>query len=272
MEARDRRRGGLAGAAQARRRPLPAGDRLDRRAANRRRDARRARRSTESARRSPPSATRRTAAPRLCRGPEPLDAARDRVDQRGRRCKVRWETLEPGPVGEYLAVDDMDATGKTYAPVDLNDPRLLAQDGWAPSEGNPQFHQQMVYAVAMKTIEHFERALGRPVLWRPAPNPANAVRRQRLRPAAARSARTRCGRPTPSTARRRSRCSSATSRPPPTTPATTCRAAASTPASRTTSSRTRPRTRSSTACTAASTSRPTSTCWRSTRPSPTSWR
>jgi hypothetical protein len=26
----------------------------------------------------------------------------------------------------------------------------------------------------MKTIEHFERALGRPVLWRPAPNPRNA--------------------------------------------------------------------------------------------------
>jgi hypothetical protein len=31
----------------------------------------------------------------------------------------------------------------------------------------------MVYAVAMKTIEHFERALGRPVLWRPRPNPKN---------------------------------------------------------------------------------------------------
>jgi len=31
----------------------------------------------------------------------------------------------------------------------------------------------MVYAVVMKTVEHFERALGRPVLWRPRPNPAN---------------------------------------------------------------------------------------------------
>jgi hypothetical protein len=31
----------------------------------------------------------------------------------------------------------------------------------------------MVYAVAMKTIEHFERALGRPVLWRPQTNPSN---------------------------------------------------------------------------------------------------
>ena len=81
--------------------------------------------------------------------------------------KIPWEELEKGPVGEYVAVEDMDAAEKLYKPVDLNDPRLLAQDGWAPSEGNPQFHQQMVYAVAMKTIKHFESALGRPVLWRP---------------------------------------------------------------------------------------------------------
>ncbi|HEY6802453.1 MAG TPA: S8 family serine peptidase [Pyrinomonadaceae bacterium] len=85
--------------------------------------------------------------------------------------KVRWEPLEKGPAGEYLKVEDIDASGKQYEPVDLNDPRLLAQDGWRPSEGNAGFHQQMVYAVAMKTIEHFERALGRPVLWRPRINP-----------------------------------------------------------------------------------------------------
>lgn len=89
--------------------------------------------------------------------------------------KVRWEELaKKGTAGEYLAIDDVDASKKRYDAIDLNDPRLLAQDGWAPSEGNPQFHQQMVYAVAMKTIEHFERALGRPVLWRPRINPANA--------------------------------------------------------------------------------------------------
>jgi len=57
-----------------------------------------------------------------------------------------------GPTGEYLSVEDVDDAGKRlYKPVDLDDSRLLAQDGWAPSEGNPQFHQQMVYAVAMKT-------------------------------------------------------------------------------------------------------------------------
>jgi hypothetical protein len=84
---------------------------------------------------------------------------------------VRWETLTPGPAGEYFKVDDVDAGGTKYDPVDLDKPQLLAQEGWAPSEGNPQFHQQMVYAVAMRTVEHFERALGRPVLWRPEPHP-----------------------------------------------------------------------------------------------------
>src|SRR5260370_29646994 len=74
--------------------------------------------------------------------------------------KVPWERnpakegdgtpLEAGPVGEYLAVVDVDPASQCfYQPVDLNDPDLLAQDGLTPSEGNPQFHQQMVYAVAM---------------------------------------------------------------------------------------------------------------------------
>ncbi|MEQ8329360.1 MAG: S8 family serine peptidase [Longimicrobiales bacterium] len=83
--------------------------------------------------------------------------------------EIPWEEeMKPGPVGEYVAVDDVDAaTGDRYDPVDLNHPHLLARDGWSPSAGNAQFHQQMVYAVAMKTIGHFERALGRPVLWRP---------------------------------------------------------------------------------------------------------
>src|SRR5688572_8752125 len=80
---------------------------------------------------------------------------------------VPWEKdLLEGPVGEYIEVIDSDpASGVFYKPVDLNDPRILAQDGLAPSESNPQFHQQMVYAVAMTTIGHFEQALGRVALW-----------------------------------------------------------------------------------------------------------
>ncbi len=82
---------------------------------------------------------------------------------------VRWEPkpeLQPGPIGEYIEVIDVDpSSGVMYKPVDLNDPSILAQNGLAPSETNPQFHQQMVYAVAMTTIRHFEQALGRVALW-----------------------------------------------------------------------------------------------------------
>ena len=82
---------------------------------------------------------------------------------------VRWEQdLLPGPVGEYLEVIDVDPSSRCcYAPIDLNESNVIIRDGLDPSEANPLFHQQMVYAVAMKTIEHFERALGRVALWAP---------------------------------------------------------------------------------------------------------
>ena len=88
--------------------------------------------------------------------------------------RIPWEahprdgisSLQQGPVGEYLEVTDYDpASGCFYEPVDLDDQRLLAMDGLSPSEGDPKFHQQMVYAVAMNLIDHFERALGRRALW-----------------------------------------------------------------------------------------------------------
>jgi pimeloyl-ACP methyl ester carboxylesterase len=76
--------------------------------------------------------------------------------------------LQPGPVGEYLEVVDYDPASRSfYAPVDLNHPNLLAQDGCPISETDPRFHQQMVYAVAMQTISVFEKSLGRVVQWSP---------------------------------------------------------------------------------------------------------
>lgn len=109
-----------------------------------------------------------------------FSASLDTADINEVTLKVRWEKIKTtavphtdkngdktGPLGEYLAIDDLDANGTTrYEPVDLNACELLAQDGWPPADGNAKFHQQMVYAVAMKTIGHFEAALGRPVLWR----------------------------------------------------------------------------------------------------------
>src|SRR5262249_31569542 len=83
-----------------------------------------------------------------------------------------WEDLKPGPVGEYLEVIDFDpASDCYYEPINLDDSPLLAQDGLAPSEGTPQFHQQMAYAVASLTIDNFEHSLGRRTLWRPRPDP-----------------------------------------------------------------------------------------------------
>lgn len=80
--------------------------------------------------------------------------------------KIHWEKLESGPTGEYVEVIDVDpASGFYYEGINLNDPHILAQDGVNPSESNPKFHQQMVYAVAMRTIENFEKALGRKALW-----------------------------------------------------------------------------------------------------------
>lgn len=83
--------------------------------------------------------------------------------------QIPWEhPLDPGPCGEYVEVLDYDPASRCwYEPIDLNAYEIAAQDGVAPSEGNPQFHQQMVYAVAMNTIQHFEKALGRPAFWAP---------------------------------------------------------------------------------------------------------
>jgi len=80
--------------------------------------------------------------------------------------KLKWEDLEKGPSGEYLEVVDHDpASSCYYTKVDLNDIYCLSQQGLEPSEGNPQFHQQFVYAVVMKVIHQFEKALGRKVHW-----------------------------------------------------------------------------------------------------------
>ena len=82
--------------------------------------------------------------------------------------RVPFERLSPGPVGEYIEVMDFDPASHTwYEPIDLGHEEVASQHGLPPSEGNPQFHQQFVYAVAMKTIRHFERALGRKIVWSP---------------------------------------------------------------------------------------------------------
>jgi hypothetical protein len=70
--------------------------------------------------------------------------------------------------GRRIEVVDVDASGSTpvwLKPVNLSQANIAMQHGLDPSESDPQFHQQMVYAVAMRTIEQFDRALGRIVLF-----------------------------------------------------------------------------------------------------------
>jgi hypothetical protein len=80
---------------------------------------------------------------------------------------VLYEPLKAGPVGQRFAVIDYDGANNTfYKPVDLDDPKVLIKDGFDPSESDPRFHQQMVYAVASETLQRFEHALGRHIPWR----------------------------------------------------------------------------------------------------------
>lgn len=90
------------------------------------------------------------------------------------RIEVPAEVLAAGPWGHRVQVIDYDASTHTlYAPhadaytaiVDGTyvDPYAGASD--AQLLGDPQFHAQNVYAIAMRTLATFERALGRRVGW-----------------------------------------------------------------------------------------------------------
>ncbi|HKR02669.1 MAG TPA: hypothetical protein VJT09_18465, partial [Pyrinomonadaceae bacterium] len=81
--------------------------------------------------------------------------------------EVRYEKLLPGPIGKRVAVIDYDGANQVfYKPVNLDDPSLLIRGGLSPTESDPRFHQQMVYAVVSETIQHYEAALGRRIRWR----------------------------------------------------------------------------------------------------------
>jgi hypothetical protein len=81
---------------------------------------------------------------------------------------IPFEKLKKGPVGRKVAVVDYDGSNRCYYEgVDLDSSAILGQNGLTPSESDPRFHQQMVYAVVSDTIRRFERALGREIHWRP---------------------------------------------------------------------------------------------------------
>jgi len=77
------------------------------------------------------------------------------------------EALEPGPRGYRVQVVDYDSAADTlYAPLPIGldeDPYKDAADRVLVHD--PRFHQQNVYAIVMRTLARFERALGRRVSW-----------------------------------------------------------------------------------------------------------
>ncbi len=83
------------------------------------------------------------------------------------RVAVPAEKLEPGPRGYRVSVVDYDCTHDVlYAPADLGDPG----DPYANGDDerlltDPRFHAQNVYALVIRSLARFERALGRHVSW-----------------------------------------------------------------------------------------------------------
>jgi hypothetical protein len=102
--------------------------------------------------------------PMLANTPERVAPAVVTVD-------IPWEPLDPGPRGARVIVTDYDSSRRIdgrsapgyYEPVALDTTRIALQAGLPPSESDPRFAQQMVYAVAMRTLEAFDKALGRRV-------------------------------------------------------------------------------------------------------------
>lgn len=108
------------------------------------------------------------------------------VRRRGRiltaRIRVPVEELGAGPRGYRVHVVDYDASsnraykplppsamGTTVRPVDpflqLTQADVRAVQFNAKLLGDPRFHSQNVYAIVMRTLAHFEKALGRRVSW-----------------------------------------------------------------------------------------------------------
>ena len=94
-----------------------------------------------------------------------VDPATDKREGATATVEVPYEPLEPGPKGKALWVHDVDASGQEYAPVDLEQSKLLLNNGISPTPVSPQFRQQMVYAVASRVRRSFRLALGRQLDW-----------------------------------------------------------------------------------------------------------
>lgn len=95
-----------------------------------------------------------------------IDPSSSRLEGQTAEIKIPFEALRPGPIGErFEVVATPNGPFSHYDPVDLDEGRLLIANGLDPAPTNPNFHHQMVYAVAMSTYEVFRTALGRELSW-----------------------------------------------------------------------------------------------------------
>ena len=86
--------------------------------------------------------------------------------------EIPAEELLPGPTGYRVKVIDYDVSTDTlYAPGPIvAGPDGHSLDAYREADDNdmledPRFHQQNVYAIVMRTLSRFEKALGRRVAW-----------------------------------------------------------------------------------------------------------
>lgn len=110
------------------------------------------------------------------------DPATSRHDASVAVVPVPFEPLAAGPAGAVLrVVDENRTTRQRYEPVDLDRLGPGYPTGLRPTTTNPQFAQQMVYAVCMRTYDRVRRALGRTPDFAFEPHPDDASDPPRVR-------------------------------------------------------------------------------------------
>lgn len=79
---------------------------------------------------------------------------------------VAYEPLSPGPVGNLFEISNCDEKRNIVCrQADLEASSILLTGGYTPSQSDPRFHQQMLYAVCSSVYSVFQRALGRQLMW-----------------------------------------------------------------------------------------------------------
>jgi hypothetical protein len=97
-----------------------------------------------------------------------VDPSTPRLDGAVALVDIPYEPLKPGPVGNLFTVDNYDGAQKLhYRRADLDEKSVLVTNGYTPSQSDPRFHQQMVYAVCSNVYATFRKALGRHLTWGP---------------------------------------------------------------------------------------------------------